>query len=149
MRGDPTCALTRVETPNVATNRIPAIAKADLDIRFPPPFDVDQILGVTRQILGSHLESKVILCSEPVEFEPDTRFKTAIEKVTSGPVSFIREDGASDARFIHRYGIPVIISRPIVCELHSENEWIDVDSVGKFYTICKRYLERKLLAGEK
>ncbi len=145
----PTCALTRVETPNVAINRIPAIAKADLDIRFPPPFNVDRILGVTRQILGSHLESKVILSSEPVEFEPDTHFKTAIEEVTGGPVSFIREDGASDARFIHRYGIPVIISRPIVGELHSENEWIDVDSIGKFYTICKRYLERKLLAEEK
>lgn len=145
----PTCALTRVETPNVATNRIPAVAKADIDIRFPPPFNVDQILGVTRQILGSHLESRVILSSEPVEFEPDTQFNTAIEEVTGRPVSLIREDGASDARFIHRYGIPVIISRPIVGELHSENEWIDVDSMGKFYTICKRYLERKLLAGEK
>jgi len=95
--------------------------------------------------LGTHIESKVILSSEPMQFEPDTLFKTAIEEVTGESVSFIREDGASDARFIHQYGIPVIISRPIVGELHSENEWIDVDSMIKFYMICARYLERKLL----
>ena len=141
----PTCALTRVETPNVATNRIPSVAKADLDIRFPPPFTVDQVICVSTQILGTHIESKVILSSEPMQFEPDTLFKTAIEEVTGESVSFIREDGASDARFIHQYGIPVIISRPIVGELHSENEWIDVDSMIKFYMICARYLERKLL----
>ena len=143
----PTCTLTRVETPNVATNRIPSIAKADLDIRFPPPFTVDQMLGEITQVLGSHIETNVILSSEPMEFNPDVLFEKAIEEVTGEPASFIREDGASDSRFIQGYGIPVIISRPIVGELHSEDEWIDVDSMVKFYLICQRYLERKLLTG--
>jgi succinyl-diaminopimelate desuccinylase len=140
----PTCTLTRVETPNVATNRIPSIAKADLDIRFPPPFTVDQMLGEITQVLGSHIETKVILSSDPMEFQPDALFKKAIEEVTGESALFIREDGASDSRFIQRYGIPVIISRPIVGELHSEDEWIDIDSMVKFYLICELFLERKL-----
>jgi succinyl-diaminopimelate desuccinylase len=145
----PTCTLTRVETPNVATNRIPSIARADLDIRFPPPFTVDQMLGEIRQVLGSHIETNVILSSEPMEFKPDVLFEKAIEEVTGEPASFIREDGASDSRFVQRYGIPVIISRPLVGELHSEDEWIDIDSMVKFYSICERYLQRKLLSLEK
>jgi succinyl-diaminopimelate desuccinylase len=144
----PTCTLTRVETPNVATNRIPSVAKADLDIRFPPPYTVDQMLGEIAQVLGSHIETKVIISSDPMEFQPDALFKKVIEEVTGEPVSFIREDGASDSRFIQGYGIPVIISRPIVGELHSEDEWIDIDSMVKFYLICERYLERKLVAEE-
>jgi succinyl-diaminopimelate desuccinylase len=145
----PTCTLTRVETPNVATNRIPSVAKADLDIRFPPPYTVDQMLGEIKQVLGSHIETKVILSSDPMEFQPDALFKKAIEEVTGEPACLIREDGASDSRFIQGYGIPVIISRPIVGELHSEDEWIDIDSMVKFYLICERFLERKLLAEEK
>jgi succinyl-diaminopimelate desuccinylase len=145
----PTCTLTRVETPNLATNRIPSVAKADLDIRFPPPYTVDQMLGELTQVLGSHIEAKVILSSDPMEFQPDALFKKAIEEVTGESVFFIREDGASDSRFIQRYGIPVIISRPIVGELHSGDEWIDIDSMVKFYLICERFLERKLLAKEK
>ncbi len=140
----PTCTLTRVETPNVATNRIPSIAKADLDIRFPPPYTVEQMIGEITQVLGSHIETKVILSSEPTEFQPDALFKKAIEEVTGESVLFIREDGASDSRFIQRYGIPVIISRPIVGELHSEDEWIDIDSMLKFYLICELFLKCKL-----
>ncbi len=140
----PTCTLTRVETPNVATNRIPSIAKADLDIRFPPPYTVDQMIGEITQVLGSHIETKVILSSDPMEFQPDGLFKKAIEEVTGESVLFIREDGASDSRFIQRYGIPVIISRPNVGELHSEDEWIDIDSMVKFYLICELFLKRKL-----
>jgi succinyl-diaminopimelate desuccinylase len=145
----PTCTFTRVETPNVATNRIPSVAKADLDIRFPPPYTAEEMLGEITQILGSHIETKVIISSDPMEFQPDALFKKAIEEVTGEPASFVREDGASDSRFIQRYGIPVIISRPIVGELHSEDEWIDIDSMVKFYRICERYLERKLLSEEK
>ena len=87
--------------------------------------------------------------SEPMEFQPDALFKEAIEEVTGRPASFIREDGASDSRFIQAHGIPVIIARPIVGELHSEDEWINIDSMLTFYQICERFIQRKLLAEEK
>ena len=56
----------------------------------------------------------------------------------------VRESGGSDARFICRHGIPVIVARPLVGNLHAEDEWIDVASMVTFYHICHRYLEQRL-----
>ncbi len=41
-------------------------------------------------------------------------------------------------------GIPVIMSRPIVGNLHSRDEWVDVQSMLQFYRICERFVEQKL-----
>ena len=86
----------------------------------------------------------VLLSAEPLELEPNHLFKSIIEEVTGSEASFVREDGASDARFIQKYGIPVIISRPTVGNIHSEDEWIDIESMLTFYQICECFLEKKL-----
>jgi di/tripeptidase len=56
-----------------------------------------------------------------------------------------REHGGSDARFIARQNIPVIMSRPLCGNLHSRREWIDIDSMVSFYEVCRRYLENRRL----
>ncbi len=141
----PTCALTMISTPNKSYNRIPEKAEAVLDIRFPPPYTVDKIMAATSAILGSGIEIHVNMSAEPVEFESDPLFLKTVEDVIKQPVILNKEDGASDSRFIHRYGIPVIIARPIVGELHTKDEWIDVESMIDFYKICKLFIQRKLL----
>ena len=95
-------------------------------------------------ILGNDIDIQKILTAEPIELEPDNLFKSLTEKVTGKKAEFVREDGASDARFIHQCGIPVIISRPLVGNIHSEDEWIDIESMLDFYKICKMYIEKKL-----
>ena len=140
----PTCALTLISTPNHTINRVPEKAEASLDIRFPPPYTVDKIVAECSRILGSDVEAHVTLSAEPVEFESNPLFAKIIEEVTNNPASLIREDGASDCRFIHRYEIPVIISRPLVGELHTKDEWIDIESMVVFYQICKGFIERHL-----
>ena len=60
-------------------------------------------------------------------------------------VSLVKEDGASDCRYIHPHGIPVIISRPLVGDLHTTDEWIDIDSMVKFYEICKQFVNKKIV----
>ena len=141
----PTSSLTIIKTPNQTTNRIPAVAEANLDIRFPSPYTVEEMLAETATILGEKIKMNVLLSAEPLELEPNHLFKSVIEEVTGSEASFVREDGASDARFIQKYGIPVIISRPTVGNIHSEDEWIDIESMLTFYQICDRFLEKKLL----
>jgi succinyl-diaminopimelate desuccinylase len=75
---------------------------------------------------------------------PDPLFLAATEEVTGKPVTLIREHGGSDARFVCGYGIPVIMSRPYVGNLHAENEWIDIASMETLYRIYERFLEKKL-----
>ena len=51
--------------------------------------------------------------------------------------------GGSDARFIAAHNIPCILSRPLVGNLHSIDEWIDIDSMGTFYRIYQQYIKEK------
>ncbi|MGH7826412.1 MAG: M20 family metallopeptidase [Candidatus Binatia bacterium] len=142
----PTCAITVLNTENRVSNRIPSFVEAVCDIRFPPPYTSDQIVAAVMQFAGDQMESHVVVCAEPTRVLPDPLFLAATEEVTGKPVALIREHGGSDARFICRYGIPVIMSRPFVGNLHAENEWIDIASMETLYRIYQRYMKRKLLA---
>jgi len=139
----PTCAVTQVHTENRVPNRIPSHAEAVLDIRFTPPHTGREIIAaVARHTQG--IESEVIVIAEPTRVSPDPLYLAATEEITGTAPTLIREHGGSDARYICQFGIPVIMSRPLVGNLHAENEWIDVASMEMLYRIYERYLEKKL-----
>ena len=141
----PTCALTIIKTPNQTVNRIPSEAEGTLDIRFPAPYTVKEILSHVCNLLGDEIEIHTIMSAEPTRFSPDPLYISASEEITGKPTIQKKEDGGSDARFIGCHNIPVIVSRPIVGELHSLDEWIDINSMVMFYHIYELYLKRKLL----
>ena len=141
----PTCALTIVKTANQTVNRIPSEAEATLDIRFPAPYTVKEMLNHVRNLLGEEINTHTLISAEPTLLSPDPLYLSATEEVIGKPASQEKEDGGSDARFIGRLNIPVIVSRPIVGELHSTDEWIDIESMETFYRIYELYLKRKLL----
>lgn len=141
----PTCALTIIKTLNQTVNRIPSEAEGTLDIRFPAPYCVDEILNHVRRLLSREINMHTIMSAEPTRLVPDPLYLSVSEEVTGKPALQEKEDGGSDARFLGRLNIPVIISRPIVGELHSTDEWIDIKSMETFYNIYKIYLTRKLV----
>jgi succinyl-diaminopimelate desuccinylase len=142
----PTFAVTTLHTENRVANRIPSSAEAVCDIRFPPPYTCDRMIAAVKQITGD-MDFEVLVAAEPTQVTPDPLFLAATEEITGQPVKLIREHGGSDARFICRHGIPVIMSRPFVGNLHAENEWVDIASMETLYRIYERYLEKKLGPG--
>ena len=140
----PTCAVTLIRTPNESINRIPDLAQAILDVRFPPPYTVEKILADIDRILGEDVELRPIIHATPTHLSPDPLYVEITERVTGNPVSFIREAGGSDARYLCQLGIPVILSRPLVGNLHDTDEWIDIRSMLTFYRIYEQYLTEKL-----
>jgi len=142
----PTCALTTIKTPNQTVNRIPSEAECTLDIRFPAPYTVNGILSRICNLIDDEIDTHTIMSAEPTRFTPDPLYLAVSEEITGKPTIQKKEDGGSDARFIGRYNIPVIVSRPIVGELHSLDEWIDISSMETFYRIYELYLKRKLLS---
>jgi succinyl-diaminopimelate desuccinylase len=140
----PTCTVTVIRTANEVPNRIPHSAEAVCDIRFPPPYTAKQMLSKMRKFLGDGMELEVILSAEPSHLSPDPLFVRVTEEVTGTPARLIREHGGSDARFLCPYGIPIIMSRPLIGNLHAEDEWVDINSMETFYRIYERYLEMKL-----
>jgi succinyl-diaminopimelate desuccinylase len=140
----PTLAITMIETPNRVANRIPKVAEATLDIRFPSPYTCQEITGMVATKLGRSISTETIIAAEPVKLTPDPLYLEVSEEITGQRVRLIREHGGSDARFLCKHGIRVIMSRPLVGELHSEREWIDIASMEELHQIYYRYLERKL-----
>lgn len=140
----PTCAVTLFSTNNQTINRVPSEARATLDIRFPAPHTVASILAAVRGALGEDLETRVVIGAEATRLAADDLYLEIIQEVTGQPARQIRDDGGSDARFIAACGIPVIMSRPLVGNLHARDEWIDIESMVAFYRIYEEYLVRKL-----
>ncbi len=140
----PTCAVTQIHTPNKTINCIPAEASCVFDIRFPFPHSVDAILDDIKELLNKSMNLNIIICAEPTQFEPDPIFLNAVEQVTSSKPALCHSHGGSDGRFFSYNDIPVIISRPLVGNLHTENEWIDIESMESLYKIYSIYVKDKL-----
>jgi acetylornithine deacetylase/succinyl-diaminopimelate desuccinylase-like protein len=94
--------------------------------------------------LGGSIIVEKIIAAEPVKLTSDPLYLQVSEEITGERVRLIREHGGSDARFLCKHGICVIMSRPLVGDLHSEREWIDIASMEEIHRIYHRYLELKL-----
>jgi len=141
----PTCAITIMDTENKTVNRIASEASAVLDVRFPPPYTMEKMLEKIKEILSDDIEVEKIIGAEPTHLFPDALYQRVTEEVTGQSVELIKDDGGSDARFLAKDNIPVMISRPLVGNLHAQDEWIDIESMVKFYQIYERYLTQKFL----
>lgn len=138
-----TCAVTRIDTPNRSINRVPSHASANLDVRFPFPATAADLLTAIRGKLPAGITVEPIIAAEPSRLSPDPAFLDACEAVLGHRPRELREHGGSDARFLARQGIPVIMSRPLCGNLHSRSEWINIDSMISFHEIYRRYLESR------
>jgi len=139
----PSCSVTMGGTLNDSPNRIPEAAEAVLDIRFPPPWNSHTILAEISSRLGLGTAAEVIISAEPTNLSPDPRFVQVTAEVTGLTPRMVRASGGSDARFFCLRGVPVLLSRPLVGNLHGTHEWIDIRSMLDYFEICRRYtLER-------
>lgn len=140
----PTCAFTVIQTANRVPNRIPSAGEMICDIRFPPPYTIEQMTTSVGKLLGDQMDMEALVSAEPTLLSPDPLYLRVTEEITGQPVRLLREHGGSDARYIARYGIPVIMTRPFIGDLHTDNEWIDLASMETLYRIYERYLKLKL-----
>jgi succinyl-diaminopimelate desuccinylase len=140
----PTCTFTVMETQNRVPNRIPERAEVTCDIRFPAPHTVAQMQGAIEGLLDEQMNIEVLVAAEPTNLAPDPLYLKVTEEITGQPVRLIREHGGSDARYIARHGIPVIMTRPYVGNLHAYDEWVDIASMETLYRIYETYIIKKL-----
>ena len=144
-RWHPSCELTLFETTTVVANRVPDHAQAVLDIRFPPPYTCDRMMSRIREIADETLTLDTLLRVEPTHFQPDPQFIKITRQITNQPVKTGRAHGSSDARYFHEIGAEVIMSRPGVGNLHTDTEWVEIDSLLKLYRIYECFIRHKCL----
>lgn len=140
----PTCVPTILNTPNQTINCIPGEATAHLDLRYPPPHTRESLLATIRELAGPEIAVATVMGAESTQLSPDPLYLQVTEELTGEAVRLVRASGGSDARFIAQFGIPVVLSRPLVGNLHGLDEWIDIESMGLYYRICEQFILRKI-----
>lgn len=134
----PTCSITGLHTPNRSVNIVPAHAEAMLDIRFPPPNKSADVLSSIKTMLSEDVSISFSVTDDPSELNPDPVYQECMGE----SVRCVRNVGGSDGRFFSRAGIPVNMSRPLVGNIHADDEWINIPSMLKFYDVYIRYIKK-------
>jgi succinyl-diaminopimelate desuccinylase len=98
------------------------------------------MLSLVRETVGERAKVEVHMSAETSHLAPDVDYLRVTGELTGEPARLVRASGGSDARFISRHGIPVILSRPLVGNLHGEDEWIDISSMELFARICGEFI---------
>jgi succinyl-diaminopimelate desuccinylase len=102
------------------------------------------MLAKVEGLLSDGVRVEKIVAAEPTHLDPRSLFLEITEEVTGAPARLVKACGGSDGRFFREEGVPVLLSRPRVGNLHGRDEWIEIDSMLSYFEICRRYLERVL-----
>ncbi|WP_026370914.1 M20 family metallopeptidase [Kallotenue papyrolyticum] len=124
-----------------AHNRVPAEAVLKLDIRRVPEDDPAALLDLLRacfpeaEITTLHCGSALATAQDDAQVR---RLAAAVEAVTGRPATFRAEHFGSDARFYSEVGTPAVCFGPHGAGLHSDEEWVSLDSLETFYQVLAR-----------
>ena len=129
-----------------STNQVPEEAEAKLDIRYPPGIHPDRLAAALSKILKKHPGVSMEKLIEGSSHQQNLRqaafdeFKSLAKKLYGIEVGSIRSHGASDARFFAEKNIPVLVIAPKGGEIHSDEEWVDLEDMARFYEVMKAWV---------
>ncbi len=126
-------------------NIVPDFAQADIDIRFTEKYTLNEIQNLVSYLAKKFdLDLEILSTGNPVIVDTDSvyfrKFLESYRRVI-GDVVFDVEHGATDGRFFASLGIPVITLYPVGGGIHSEYEWVEIDSLYKMYELFYDYVK--------
>ena len=130
-----------------ATNVVPDQAFLDLDFRVINESDRQKIKELLHQISkDSPINAEILIEGGSFELDKNNNYLIEYldlsEKISGKRPLLIPSAGSSDARFFADKNIPVIISRPNGAGHHSENEWIEIESLQKYTEILIEFAKK-------
>lgn len=130
-----------------STNQVCNEAILKLDFRFPETRSVKEIIDEVKAIskkIDPKMKVKLAASGDPtytdIKHLEVERFLRIAKEVLGKKIKIEGEEGASDARYWAKYNTPILMMKPDGGGIHSENEWIDIDSTLKYYDILSRYI---------
>ena len=125
-----------------ALNKVPDRCVIDVDIRYLPAQDPAEILAEVRAISGVTAES--LLHLPPATVDRDLPFlrclRDAVGQHHEGEPMSVGRDGASDAVFFLRAGVPAVEFGPVGQGHHGPEEWVSVSSLGTYRQALESFL---------
>jgi succinyl-diaminopimelate desuccinylase len=129
-----------------AINQVPHHASVMLDFRSFDKQELDEYRAlVTKLTAADNITLIPMNSGDPLLFDAESpyvqSFVKALQKQTgSKDVHFCESYGASDARFFTHYNIPCIIIEPHGGGRHSNDEWLEMADLEKFYQLIERWV---------
>ena len=118
-----------------ALNKVPDHCVADVDIRYLPGQDPDEILASVRSLPGVTVSE--LIRRDPAIVDPQDPFVRTLCEVVSqsapaaGQVS-VGRDGASDAVSFLEAGVPAVEFGPEGGGHHGPDEWVSISSLDRY-----------------
>lgn len=138
-----TVNLSKIETINAAFNKIPDDCAVELDVRYIPE-ESDSVMKEIKKILPKGFVLNII-CKEPALFNDDRNpyfkiFQEAGKRMIKKDIILRGAQGSSDARHFRQVNCAGVEFGPIGGGIGSDNEWVDIPSLEKYYRILKKFL---------
>jgi succinyl-diaminopimelate desuccinylase len=130
-----------------AVNKVPDRCRMDIDVRYLPGQDPQEVLRQVRSIDG--MELQVLLERPPAYVDPDhPMVRTLLDAVGrhEPAVASVGRDGASDAVAFLGVGVPAVEFGPRGAGHHGPHEHVDLDSLVDYRRALADFLR---LAGER
>ena len=119
-------------------NQVPDLAEACFDVRYTERDDPEALVAAIRSAIAGEL---IVEKVEPLFFSQSSPYLDRLAAVAPGAV-FGGEHGASDARFLHAYGMNgVVWGANGNLSQHSPEEHIVIDSISTLYLMIDRFLD--------
>lgn len=117
-----------------ALNKVPDTCFIDVDVRYLPEQEPDEILEQVRGIRGVEVISS--FKRPPAMVDPQSVYVRALCEAAAphhtGEVMSVGRDGASDAVSFLRAGIPAVEFGPLGGGHHGPEEWVSVPSLASY-----------------
>lgn len=133
---------TVVQTGDSSPNQIPPHLLLTLDIRHIPGETPAAVLSAVQDCFPG---AEVLVCRDaaPLATSPDVpsirRLAEVNARVRNRPTEFYHEHFSTDARFYSAVGIPAVCFGPVGAGLHSDEEWVEIDSLVQLYEVFWEY----------
>lgn len=138
-----TVNLAQIESGNRAFNKIPDDCTIGLDIRYIPE-EAKSVLKNIKQLLPKGLKLEIVANEPSMGTADDNKHVSLLQEIAGRvirkKISLRGAQGSSDARHFERVKCPGIEFGPIGKGIGSDNEWVDIPSLEKYYQILRNFL---------
>src|SRR5690606_40062085 len=123
-------------------NQVPAAPQITFHIRWVAETPPEMIQATLIECFPG-AEVLVSACGDGLRTNPEDpavlRLAEQIERRIGREPRFFREHFATDARYYSQAGIPAVCVGPVGAGLHSDEEWVSIDSLVDLYQILRDY----------
>jgi succinyl-diaminopimelate desuccinylase len=130
----------------LAYNMVAGEARATVDMRYIHTADKKKILTILEQLEKTHphISYTTIQDEHPYGILRKNGYAKAFASLARArhaqSCGWIRAHGSSDARFFSKADIPTLLIGPSGAGSHSDEEWVDLEDLERYYDVLKHWV---------